>query len=71
MQRLVSFPNCLWCSCHLLPDLAEGLEDGWQVEVLGRVEVASNVVHHLRWGLGQREETRETESSEDRKKELP
>ena len=50
------FPNCLWCSGHLFPDLGEGLEDGWQVQVLGRVEVASNVVHHLKCGLGEREE---------------
>merc|ERR1719237_1232667 len=30
----------------LFPDLGEGLEDGWQVEVLGRVQVPSNVVYH-------------------------
>ena len=57
-------------SCHLFPDLGEGLEDGWQVEVLGRVQVPSNVVHHLKCGLRERDET-ETESFEDRKKELP
>ena len=33
---------------HLLPDLGEGLENGGQVEVLGRVQVPSNVVHHLK-----------------------
>ena len=33
---------------HLLRDLGEGLENGGQVEVLGRVQVPSNVVHHLK-----------------------
>ena len=36
---------------HLLPDLGEGLENGGQVEVLGRVQVPSNVVHHLKSGI--------------------
>ena len=39
---------------HLLPDLGEGLEDGGQVEVLGRVQVPSNVVHHLEWVRGKK-----------------
>ena len=33
---------------HLLPYLGEGLENGGQVEVLGRVQVPSNMVHHLK-----------------------
>ena len=33
---------------HLLPYLGEGLENGGQVGVLGRVQVPSNMVHHLK-----------------------
>ena len=33
---------------HMLPYLGERLENGGQVEVLGRVQVPSNVVHHLK-----------------------
>ena len=33
---------------HLLPDLGEGIENGGQVGVMGRVQVPSNMVHHLK-----------------------
>ena len=54
LQNKIRFlSNCLWC-CYLFPDLGEWLEDGWQVEVLGGVQVPSNVVHHLKSGLGEK-----------------
>ena len=33
---------------HLLPYLGEGIENGGQVGVMGRVQVPSNMVHHLK-----------------------
>ena len=63
MIQLFPLPKYLWSCHHLFPDLGEGLEDGWQVEVLGRVQVTSDVVHHLKSGLHKKRNkgTRETE----------